>query len=75
MATYKYNPSFEELLSGRLDYAILVRKPYTGEHQCFIAWSKTKEGLARPEFVAAAADLRDMLDASGVLNVVIPEGN
>ncbi len=66
MATYKYNPSFEELLSGRLDYAILVRK--TGERQLFVAWSKTKEGPARPDFSEAAGDLGDMLD--GMFNVV-----
>jgi hypothetical protein len=66
MATYKYNPSFEELLSGKLDYAILVREPY------FVAWSRTKEGPARPDFDAADADLSVMLDASGhwVFNVV-----
>jgi hypothetical protein len=58
-AYYKYNPSFEELLSGRLDYAILVCD------QCFVAWSKTGEGPTRPDFLAAAADLRDMLVAGG----------
>ncbi len=57
--TYKYNPSSEELLSGNLDYAILERD------QCFVAWSKTKEGPARSDFPAASADLRDMLVANG----------
>ncbi len=64
MATYKFNPSFEELLSGKLDYAILVRKP-TGHQQYFVAWSRTKEGPARPDFPAACADLRDMLVENG----------
>jgi hypothetical protein len=61
MAAYKYNPSFEEMLSGKLDYAILVR------NQCFIAWSRTKEGPARPDFLAASADLRDMLRIDAAL--------
>ncbi len=61
VATYKYNPSSEELLSGKLDYAILVRDQYF-----FVAWSKTKEGPARPDSAAAAEDLGDMLvDANG----------
>jgi hypothetical protein len=57
--TYKYDPSSEELLSGKLDYAILVRD------QCFIAWSRTKEGPARTDFPTASADLRGMLVANG----------
>lgn len=43
----------DELLTGKIDRAILQR----GKH--YIAWTKTWEGPARPDYAAALADLRD----------------
>lgn len=49
-----YNPSFEQLTSGNLTSAILLRQ---GQ---YVAWTPTREGPPRPDLPAAQADLRDM---------------
>lgn len=51
---YKFNPTFDELLSGELESAVLVRG---GQ---YVAWTRTWEGPSRPDLPAAKADLADV---------------
>ena len=57
MNTFRFNPLPEELLTGEIDFAILIRE----KPRLYVAWSKTKEGPARFDYPAAQADLRDLM--------------
>ncbi len=52
---HAYNPTPQDLLSGQLDSAILLRQGG------YVAWTRIKEGPLRPDLPAAKADLSDML--------------
>lgn len=53
---FRMNPTAPELLSGKVDLAIVFRD------EGYVAWTKTWEGPVRPDFPAAVADLRDRVE-------------
>ena len=52
--TTAQSPTAEQLLTGLIDVAVIQRGSF------YIAWTKTKEGIARYDYAAAHADLLDM---------------
>lgn len=52
------NPTIDALLSGQVAHAIIERD---GK---YVAWTRTWEGPARPDYPAALADLRAQLERS-----------
>ena len=62
-AIVHYNPSSADMLSGSVAYAILTSTEASARATLYRAWTRTWEGPARPDLLAAEADLRDRMES------------
>lgn len=59
MPTYAYNPSFEAIATGSIDYAVIERQGG------YIPWSRTREHPWCADLPAALSSVQDMVHADG----------